>query len=287
MKRLTFINALGAELVFTNSTPLLLEEFTEDESVNIYSSKGVNQDGASYLDNTLDVKDISLKFNMITSSEEELIRLRNKVYNVFNPKLEEGVLVYKDAVNERKIKCLISKKPSFSNFNICVSRGLISLTANDPYWTELSEKRVEIASWKGLFEFPLALHAGGQELGRRFASTVVNIVNPGDIECGFRIEFKALSTVINPSLIHLATGQYITINKTLEAGEVITVLTTFNNKEVNSTISGIVTNAFNFIDWGSTFFLLRSGDNLLQYGASYGESNLEVTIYYLPMYLGV
>lgn len=278
---------MGAELVFTNSTPLLLESFTESESVNIYSSKGVNQDGATYLDNTIDVKDISLEFNMITSSEEELVRLRNQVYKVFNPRLEEGTLFYKDAVNERKIKCLLNKKPSFNNFDNCVSRGLISLTATDPHWSDLNEERVDIAVWEGLFEFPLELDANGTEIGRRIFNTIINIPNPGDIECGFRLEFKASAAVTNPSLIHVTTGEYITVNKVLEAGEIITVETTFNNKKVISTLNGVPTNAFNFIDWGTTFFTLRSGDNILNYSAEHGESNLDVMIYYLPMYLGV
>ncbi len=287
MKRVTFVNALGAELVFTNSAPFLLEKFTENESVNIYSSKGVNQDGATYSGNTLEVKDITLEFAVIASSEEELIRLRNQIYKVFNPLLEEGTLFHKDILNERKIKCVINKKPSFNNFNEHISRGLISLTASDPQWMALIEERRDVITIEGAFEFPLEIPAEGIEMGRRIGTDITNVINVGDSACGMRIVLTAVNTVVNPTITHLATGEYITLEKTLIAGEVITIFTIINNKKVESCIDGIVTNAFNNITGGSTFFALRSGDNLLQYSAVSGKDNLDVSIYYRPVYLGV
>lgn len=287
MKRITFINTLGAELVFTNSAPFLLQKFTENESVTISSSKSVGQDGATYLENTLEPKDISIEFAMIADTEPEFIRLRNLVYKVLSPTLGEGTLIYKDDVNERMIKCIINKKPSFSNFNTMVSSGIISLTANSPFWSTLLETREDVAYWQGDFEFPLEIPESGMEIGHRVFAEKINLINPGDIDCGIRIEVQAFGSVVDPVIALLNTGEYIKLNKTLAAGDKLTITTTFNNKRVIGTFGGVVVNAFNYIDVDSTFFRLYSGDNVIQYSATSGENNLDVTIYFLPLYSGV
>ena len=77
------------------------------------------------------------------------------------------------------------------------------------------------------------------------------------------------------------------INKTMAAGEIITLTTDFGNKRVESNLNGVTINAFNYIDIESTFLQLATGDNLFRYDADINIDNLEVTIYYTPQYLGV
>jgi len=81
--------------------------------------------------------------------------------------------------------------------------------------------------------------------------------------------------------------EFIKINKTMVAGEVLTISTYFGAKKVESTLNGVTTNAFNFIDLGSTFLQLEIGDNLFRYDTDTGIDNLTVSIYYTPQYLGV
>jgi hypothetical protein len=275
-------------MVFTNSAPFLLQKFTQSENVNIYSSKGMNQDGKNYLGNTLDIMDITLEIALLGKTEQELINYKNKVNKVFNPKLGEGYLIYKDGVKERKVKCIINKIPFF---NIIKSNraynGLISLTANNPFWTDLLESKEEIALWVGDFEFDLEITEDGIEMEHREPSLIVNVLNEGDVECGMRVEFKALASLTNPSILNVNTGEYIKINKAMIAGEVISIVTYFGNKKVESFLNGVSTNAFNYIDFQSTFLQLDTGDNLMRYDADIGLDNLEVSIYYMPQYLGV
>ena len=286
-RTITYVNSLGAELVLTNSAPFLLEDFSETENVNIYSSTSMNQDGNSYLSNTLDVRDISLDICLIATSNEELISYKNKVNKIFNPKIGEGYLIYTDSVKTRKVKCIVNKIPFFTDINGIASEGLISLTANNPYWTDLSESKEEIALWIGGFEFPLELIDGGIEMGYRSPSLIVNVINGGDVECGMRIEFTASATLTNPSLLNVNNGEFIKINKTMVAGETISIVTYFGSKKVESILGGVTTNAFNYIDFQSTFLQLDVGDNLYRYNADSGIDNLEVSIYYQPQYLGV
>jgi hypothetical protein len=290
MQKITYVNPLGGKIVLTNSAPFLLQKFTEGESVNIYNFKGTNQDGLTYLDNDLDVKDISLELYVIAKSKTELIQYRNMVLKTLNPKLGEGYLLYEDDIKTIKIKCIVSKIPSFTtvkNSEGTVSSCIISLMANNPYWTDLLELKEEIAVWTGDLEFPLSMSSDGIEMGHRELSLMVNVINTGDVDCGMRIEFKAIATVNNPTLMNVVTGEFIKINKTMVSGEVISINTNFGNKSIISTVNGVVSNIFNNIDFNSTFIQLDVGDNIMRYDASTGIDNLEVSIYYNPKYLGV
>jgi len=284
VRTLTYINSQGGEVTFTHKPPFILQNFNTDNNVNIYANKGMAQDGSTYLGNTLDIKDISLEVAVLSSSESELISLRATLDKVFNPKLGEGYLIYKDEVKERKAKCIVNKLPYLISSG-SVAEGLISLTASNPFWTDLQELKEEIALWAGDFSFPLEILETGIRMGHREPSLIVNVLNNGDVECGMRIEFKALATLTNPSLLNVNTNEYIKVIKGMVAGEVITVTTYFGNKKIESTLNGVTTNIFNFIDFESTFLQLDVGDNLMRYDAESGLDNLEVSIYFMPQYL--
>lgn len=288
MRKLKYINKNGAELELTNLAPFLLLSFTEKGKVTIYNNKGMNQDGSTYLGNTIDTSDKTIEIAIIADTEEELINYRNIINKVFNPKLGEGYLIYEDNVKEIKSKCIIDTLPYFSPVNNQVSKCLITLTANNPLWMDVVDSKTDIALWKGDFEFNLEISDDtGIEMGHREPSLIVNVLNDGDVECGIKVEFKALATVINPSIVNVNSQEFIKINKTMEAGETITLTTDFGNKKVESNLNGVTTNAFNYIDFQSTFLQLDVGDNLLRYDAESGIDNLEVSIYYTPQYLGV
>lgn len=284
------MNSLGTSIDLTNTAtaPFFLQAFDTSSNVNIYNSKGMKQDGANYLDNTLDIRDISLKIVVTGTSEDELINYKWKINNVFNPKNGEGWLIYKNGIRDKKIKCIVNKLPYFSPINAVMCNCLINLTANNPYWQELQEIRDDIAAWLGNFEFELEIPEDtGIELGHREPSLIVNVFNSGDVECGMRIVFKALASLSNPSLLNVNTKEYIKINKDMVAGEIITIMTQFNNKKIIDKLNGVETNALMYIDLGSTFLQLAVGDNLFRYNADEGLDNLECSIYYTPQYLGV
>lgn len=288
MKIVTFLNANGDEIKLTNSLPIILEEIDISNSVNIYNSKGMLEDGASYSGNTLDIKEISLKFVVIANSQEELIEYKRRINKVFNPKLGEGTLYYKDNIQERKIKGIVSKLPYFSDVARNISECLVEITANNPYWTNIDETKAEIALWKEQFHFPLIIPRNkGITMGIREPSLIVNVNNTGDVKTGMVIEFKAKGSFKNPSLYNVNTREYIKINKSMVAGEVIKVNTNVGNKKVTKLLNGLETNILNYIDLNSTFLQLEVGDNLFRYDAEENLSNLEVSIYYNPKYLGV
>lgn len=247
----------------------------------------MSQNGKTYIGNTLDVSDKTLEIAIKAANEIELINYESKIKKIFKPTLNEGWLIYKDSVKELKTKCIINSVPVFSIVNSHIRQGLISLTANNPFWLELQESKEEIALWKPDFRFPLKITSAGIKFGHREPSLIVNVANNGDVEAGMRVEFKALATLTNPSILNVNTQEFIKINKTMVAGEIISVSTYFGDKNIKSTLNGVTTNAINYIDFQSTFLQLDVGDNLFRYNADTNLDNLEVSIYYQPQYLGV
>ena len=292
MERVKFINSRGQSIQLGNDGPFILTkiEGTGAVNVDIQSHKSPYQDGETYLGNTLEPRFLSIEIMILADNIDEMARYRHKILQAFNPKLGQGKLIYQLGNIKREIKAISELAPVFPDaegFKDTMQPGLIQLYCSNPFFKDISETKEEVAIWRGSFEFPLEIVEEGIELGYREPSLIVNVLNKGDVPCGMKIQFKALATVVNPSLFNVNTREYFKINKVLEAGEIITVTTHFQNKRVELSKNGVVSNAFNWIDLNSTFLQLDVGDNLFRYDADEGLDNLEVSIYYTPQYLGV
>ena len=255
---------------------------------NITKITGAGQDGSTITNVVLADRDLQIRGAIRGSSKEEIAKYRTKLLKVFNPK-SKGWLQYEYGNLKRRIRCQIESGPIFSkkNNSYKFQDFLINFLCPNPYWQDMSAVKSEIAIWRGAFEFPLELFEAGIEVGFREPSLIVNVFNIGDVACGMKIQFKALATVINPSLFNVNTREQFRINKIMEAGEVITVTTHFQNKRVELNKNGVISNAFNWIDHANTFMQLEPGDNLFRYDADDGIDNLEVSIWHTPQYLGV
>jgi len=296
MDRIVITNKDGESITLGNQAPYFLETFdgVGNVPVTIENQKAPKQDGSTYIDNTIENRAISIEGMIITrKNPNEVLEYRRKMQIVLNPNLGEVSITYyhkEDVI--REIKGIPENTPIFPNGNgnkgIYYQKYLINLVCHHPFWKDKESTKEEAAIWRGEFEFPLEiLMDTGIEMGFREPSLIVNLYNPGDISCGIEIRFKALATVVNPMLYNVNTREYIKINKTLTAGEILSVTTHFSNKRIESYKDGVTTNAFNWIDLDSTFLQLEPKDNLLRYDADEGLDNLELDIYYNPEYLGV
>lgn len=282
MRQIKAINKNNKEILLSHTAPFILQNFEFKTGVNIYNSKGMDQDGATYNGNSLDVGEVTMQIAVIAKTEEELKLRKRSINTVFNPKLGEMTLIY----NDKKIECVVNELPFFAPQSQRDEICLISLTVHDPYYKDLMENKAEIAAWKPNFEFPLEIPPEGIDIGYREPSLIVNILNQGDVPCGMRIVFKANATVENPSLFNVNTREYFKINKTLLAGEKVIVNTEFQKKKVLFVKNGVETILHEW-DYTSTFLQLDVDDNLFRYDADSGLDNLEVDIYYTQKHLGV
>lgn len=262
---------------------LLSIEGIESGEYEIYTTDNVMGDGITVTNRRIKHRSIILEVEY-TGNNQELER--PKLANFFNL-YNSGKLIINYQGTERLINYIVESYKAKSKNLYEPFKFLISLICPDPFLKDVNTTKSEIAIWRNVFEFPLELLEEGIELGYREPSLIVNIFNKGDVPCAMTIQFKALATVVNPSLFNVSTREYFKINKTMNAGETITITTHFGNKRVELNQNGVISNAFNWIDLNSTFMQLEPGDNLLRYDADDGIDNLEVSIWHTPQYLGV
>ena len=103
------------------------------------------------------------------------------------------------------------------------------------------------------------------------------------------MKFKALTDGVKaPKLLNVDTRENISFSQlTLNSGDELSVNTMINAREVLLTTSEGTKNAFEYMDYDSTFFLLARGANTLRYSAQEKESSLEVTLSFEESLAGV
>ena len=288
MQKVIFTNSRGQSIELGNSAPFILTkiEGTGGTQTTLLTSKVPGQDGKTHHGTLLEERILPIEGAIAGYSVEDMYRRRQELSSIFNPKIS-GTLTYINSAGEHVIDCIVESSPVFKEPFSNMQEFLIQLYCPNPFWMDLQESKEEIALWIGDFTFPLEIPPEGILMGHRESNLIVNIFNSGDVECSMRIEFAALATVVNPSILNVYTQKYIKVKRTLVAGDRLIINTDFGNKRVEMIKSGVTQNVLNWIDLNSTFLQLDTGDNLLRYNAEQGIDNLEVLIYYKPLYLGV
>lgn len=289
-EQVIYENDKNQKAIFKHSFPFFLNFITgtDGTSAIIAKTKGTDQDGSAITNVTLSDRQIAINGSIMGETKEEVAAKRNELLKLFNPRVQ-GWLQYEYGNVKKKIRCQVEDAPVFSKRtrSFKYQDFIIFLTAQNPYWQDINETISELALWKGLFSFPLEFKTEGIEMGLREPSLIKEINNKGDVACGIKIIFKAIASVQNPSILDVNTREFFKLNKTLEAGEKVTVTTHFRNKRVTLEKDGVSSNAFNWIDLESSFLQLEPGKNLYRYDAENGIDNLSIDIFYTPQYLGV
>ena len=293
INKIIYENERGISIELNREGPLFLssvEGFGGLEA-DIVSSKSAYQDGISISKTILKDRILTLNCYLSIDNEQQRYILKKKLYNAFNPKIKGHIKIYTDAGQLRGASDLrVIQAPLFDDdykgLNDLVSFQ-IQLAMPLPYFEDLAENKVEFGSEVGNFFFDWELKEEGNELSIKNNSNVVNIFNSGDCEVPLKLVFKASSNVKNPRIYNVYTKEFIKINKTMEAGEMIAITTNKGNKRVESILNGKTSNIFNNLDIQSDFMWLDIGDNVIAYDAEEMVEQLEVSIYYTNYYLGV
>ncbi|MBS4171946.1 phage tail family protein [Bacillus sp. FJAT-49736] len=294
-KEIVCTNQNGDSLLISPNSIYKIQDDIDTTGVKANTTYVTNYriQGATAVSSRLEQRDLSLTFFIdVEGMDEDWIQeRRDEVFRVFNP-IYNPIKVLIKTVNrsffiDAHVELTPSINPDPSSMNESWHDVLVQLSAGNPFFLDSEKRKVEIATWLPMLEFPLEISSDGSEIGQRSPSLIVNVLNEGQVETGMTIQFKALGTVINPSLFNVNTREYFKINKTMTAGEVITVNTYQGKKRLESRLNGITTNIFNFMDYRSKFMQLEVGDNLFRYDADSNVENLEVSIYFTPQYLGV
>lgn len=293
MQKIIFTNSRGQSIEIGETAPFILVSVDGlgDVAALNTTQKSSYQDGTTLINSSLEERFISMQISAFAPTVSELSETRQKISSIFNPKLKEGVLQYIYGDEVKVINAVADHVPIFPSGKENRSGNhqtvMITLRCPNPYFREVADIKTEIAFWESNLQFPLEIVEEGIEMGVRSPSLIVNVANEGHVDTGMIIKFKALGTVVNPSLVNVNTREYLKINRTLIAGEVITVNTNSGKKRIESNQNGVTTNIFNNIVFGSSFLQLSIGDNLFRYDAEQNLEALEVNIYHSPQFVGV
>lgn len=239
---------------------------------DIKSTKSPYQDGSSYVDVQLTERSISITGVIMAYSIEDMYEKRRLLARVLNPKLGQGRLIYTNDYRSYAINAISDESPVIDERIANYQKFTVSFICNDPYFQDVETATKALRSEVGGMTFPLRLPT-------RFAlaSYRGTFVNTGDVETPVEIRYKGPAT--NPIVTSETTGEYIKVNCTLLPTDTLVITTEFGNKRVEIlNADGTRTNVFHWIDLGSTFFQLQTGENVLRYGSSQDSGQLPATV---------
>ena len=256
-----------------------------------HSFKYVNQVGVYVTGTSLETRSVEIQGWVIAENESVMTIRKTTLNRFFNP--QQAVdLFYKDYVLRFLPNTSVRYSAAVAENNEVICKFKIEGYCPDPLFSERVESKVVAASTQAMFHFPLIISKtptppGGMIFGLRQPSLIVNVVNNGAVDVGMKIVFKASGTLENPSLIDVNTQKFFKLNKTMVAGEEITVDTIVGEKKIQGYLNGVTSNYFKYRDLDSEWLQLKVGDNLFRYNADTNVGDLEVYIYYNNKYLEV
>jgi len=287
-ERLIYTNEHGESVEFSHRSVFHTNLVTglSDTRNQVFTIQSMGQDGDTYVGGRIAQREIEITGSIREPNRERAFGLRRRLTHVINPQLA-ATLTYRFGDTVRVIDCHPDNAPSFSRPAVLLGFS-VSLTCPNPFWRDAGESAEQIAEWRGAWEFPFEIPIDtGMEFGHRAPSLIATVVNRGDVRAGMRVEFRAVGPLTDPSLLNINTREFIKLNCSMVAGDVITVTTHFGRKGVRLRRGGVESDAFQLIDPDSTYLLLDIGINQFRYDAGSNLNNLEVTIFYNNQYLGV
>lgn len=253
-----------------------------------HSYKYVNQVGV-YIDSTsLEERAVSIPGWVIGENFSDMKNNMAVLNRLVNPQHELELTLFDRYVLRFKPDYSIKYATPYEENNEVLCQFLIQGTCADPMFSTKYGIITPIASILPKFHFPLIIPKNkGIILGLKQPNLLATIVNDGDIDTGMVIEFSCNTTVVNPSLLHVGTQEFVKINKTITPGETITVSTVSGNKYVMGYQGGQTENYFKYWDWDSTWLQMYRGANVLKYDADSGVEGLAVSVTFTPKLLEV
>lgn len=166
----------------------------------------------------------------------------------------------------------------------------VSIICPDPYFEDALKDVYDFSGHDAMFEFPFE---GDLEtrpsiiFSEIYRSTIRTIKYTGDVETGMTIHISSSGNASNITLYNMDTGERMSINEDLQAGDEIIINTTRNKKSAKLLRNGVYKNILNKLGRGSDWFELQKGDNKIIFMATTGQDFLELSIDTKVLYEGI
>lgn len=284
-KTFKYINELNQELIFEWDHGFLPEKPQGIDVLTIShaEAQGINQVGSTIQSSNVQSRVVNMSGRIVGNNQTQK---KDLLLSVVRPDLS-GRLYADDFY----LDVVPSSTPTFEAREINASYQF-SLLAAYPYWQKDESATATLSGVQKRFRL---MNEYGQKqwwindpekyrFGIVVSAQFININNTGQVPIPFTVIFKALDTVTNPKLIHVATNKFLLLNKTLVAGETVTVEITHDRTYVTSSVDGECRGA---LDLGSSFNRLEVGDNVIKPEASSGKADLLVQMDYATEIVGI
>jgi hypothetical protein len=276
----------------------------------VTTSENTTTDGSTYQGATANERNLVLTLEMDSDYKAN----RELLYRIF-PIKRNGTLEYNEDGDTKTIEYIVESITPGATTGV-VRDYTISLICTDPYFKDLSDVEVVMASWVSDWYFENGFDIDGVEFGHREAELVKEIENDsGADNIGITAVFRADGNITNPAIYHAESGNFIKVGyegNTFEmaSGQYI-VITTHTGKKNIYLLDGVTQaeieehkDRYGMIDWdevvdlyGTTinqyfdedgdYIQLQNGTNTITYAADSGVNYLSVSVYYRISYLGV
>lgn len=193
-------------------------------SANVTTSENTTVDGSTYQGSTAKQRNIVITAQMDSNYKEN----RDFLYRVFKLK-STGNFMYMEDGDTKQIDY---KVEDIDIGETGVVRDIvISLICPDPFFKDLKDLEVTMASWVDDLEFPASFPEEGVEFGHREADLVKEIENDtGEDNIGIMVVIQADGAIKNPAIYHSEAGEYIRLEMELASGQ-IAIITTGQDKK--------------------------------------------------------
>lgn len=239
-------------------------------------------DGGTFNSSKVEMRTINLAF--VIEYDVEVNRLA--MYKVIQPK-KPITLYYKSELMDVFINGYVESL-TVGHFEQ-KQTVTASILCPFPYWKNAQEIVNELSAVTDMFYFPFASTEEPEIVFGEIDVTSDAVVdNNGTVDTGLTFELYARGTVINPKIFNYVTQEFIGINFTFQAGDLVTINTQKGQKSISLLRNGVVTNIFNSLMKNVTWLQLPSGGAAFVYTVEDGLiSNLSVTIKHYDLFEGV
>lgn len=282
MYTLSIENAKGNSIRLSQNPNYTITNITglNPPSANINTAVNANFDGATFKSSRLNTRNIVITMKIEGAAETNRIAL----YNFIKAK-QACKLYFKNETRDVYISGYVESM----QIGIFDKKEVVqvSIICPNPYFIDVTNAKNTFSSIINLFQFPFAIEEEGIPFSSIDIEGTVNVINSGDIDTGMLIEFAATGEVVNPALYKISTSEFIKLNTTMQAGDVIQVNTEKGQKSVVKVSGGVKTNILNVLDSASTWLTLDSGDNVMTFTATTGAVYLSCSVSHNDLYEGV
>jgi len=231
-------------------------------------------DGGNVFAQNLSMRRISFRGLIRTTSDSAFFTAVNALVNAFS--IEDTSLPLTITMWDGTVKTInarITAMPQVvldTSTTKNIAKYRISLICDDPYYSSTSLNTVNIQMMQeGGAAIPTTIPMS-------FLAPVDNSETVNNTGLSVYPSFVISGAVTNPTIRNDTTGQQWQIERTVLAGETITITKTTSSFTVLSSISGNV-----FSDFSGVYFALQNGNNVIKFsGETYEADALAVMTYY-------